>query len=63
MNMHLTLAVVIEHLLLLTRPIGFDLEWRVIFRRNAPIRPAATVQLSDEKMILVIQITAMSRKL
>ncbi|KAH8112253.1 hypothetical protein DFH11DRAFT_515747 [Phellopilus nigrolimitatus] len=43
----------------LSGPVGFDIEWRVIFRRNTPMRPAATVQLSDHKMILVIQVSAM----
>lgn len=40
-------------------PLGFDLEWRVIYRRGAPERPAATVQICDSRMILVIQVTAM----
>lgn len=40
-------------------PVGFDLEWRVIFSKNAPMRPVATVQLSDRNMILVIQLSSM----
>ncbi|KAI5120394.1 hypothetical protein M0805_000173 [Coniferiporia weirii] len=39
----------------LSGPVGFDIEWRVIFRKTAPMRPTATVQLSDQRMILVIQ--------
>ncbi|THH29711.1 hypothetical protein EUX98_g4471 [Antrodiella citrinella] len=44
-------------------PLGFDLEWRVVIRRGMPFidRRTAVVQLSDEKMILVIQISAMQK--
>ena len=42
-------------------PLGFDLEWRVIFRKGVtPIeRRTALVQLSDTRMILLIHISAM----
>ncbi|KAL5492760.1 hypothetical protein ACEPAI_4207 [Sanghuangporus weigelae] len=43
----------------LTGAVGFDIEWKVIFRRGVNMRPAATVQLSDQRTILVIQISAM----
>jgi hypothetical protein len=41
----------------LFRPIGFDMEWRVTFR--GPERRTALVQLCDERMILLIQVSAM----
>ncbi|KAI0800052.1 ribonuclease H-like domain-containing protein [Fomes fomentarius] len=44
-------------------PIGFDLEWVVIFRRGrAPAeRRTALVQLCDANMILLIQVSAMNK--
>ncbi|KLO15508.1 hypothetical protein SCHPADRAFT_927119 [Schizopora paradoxa] len=39
--------------------LGFDLEWRVIFRSNAPPRPTAVLQICDKATILVIQLSAM----
>lgn len=39
--------------------VGFDLEWRVFFCKGATARPVATVQLSDRRTILVIQVSAM----
>lgn len=45
------------------RPVGFDIEWRVFFYKNAPQRPAATVQLADRRMILVLQLSSMDREL
>ncbi|CAL1709480.1 unnamed protein product [Somion occarium] len=40
-------------------PLGFDLEWRVIFRKNAAYRERRTalVQLCDTRMILLIHIS------
>ncbi|KAL5536567.1 hypothetical protein ACEPAF_389 [Sanghuangporus sanghuang] len=35
--------------------VGFDIEWKVVFCRGVKMRPAATVQLSDRRTILVIQ--------
>ena len=42
-------------------PLGFDLEWVVIFRRgkSALSHPTALVQLCDSRMILLIQVSAM----
>ncbi|KAI0752906.1 ribonuclease H-like domain-containing protein [Daedaleopsis nitida] len=44
-------------------PIGFDLEWVVTFRRGrAPMeRRTALVQLCDSRMILLVQVSAMSK--
>ncbi|TCD69748.1 hypothetical protein EIP91_006284 [Steccherinum ochraceum] len=45
-------------------PLGFDLEWKVQFRKGPGgtiERRTAVVQLSDEKMILVIQISGMQK--
>ncbi|KAL6306886.1 ribonuclease H-like domain-containing protein [Sparassis latifolia] len=44
-------------------PLGFDLEWRVFMRRNMPIteRRTALVQLADERMILLVHVSAMNR--
>ncbi|KAF8587132.1 ribonuclease H-like protein [Ramaria rubella] len=43
----------------LTGPLGFDLEWRVIFRKGATQCKTAVLQLSDEHTILIIQLSAM----
>jgi hypothetical protein len=42
------------------RPLGFDMEWRVIFRRGAGECKTALVQLSDERMILLMQVSSMT---
>ncbi|KAL5513500.1 hypothetical protein ACEPAH_3899 [Sanghuangporus vaninii] len=39
----------------LSGAVGFDIEWKVVFCRGVKMRPAATVQLSDRRTILVIQ--------
>jgi len=44
------------------RPLGFDMEWRVNFHARAPERRTALVQLSDERIILLVQISAMRSK-
>ncbi|EJD00121.1 uncharacterized protein FOMMEDRAFT_30783 [Fomitiporia mediterranea MF3/22] len=41
--------------------VGFDLEWKVIFITGAKQLPVATVQLSNRKTILVIQVSAMNK--
>ena len=48
-------------LILVCRPIGFDMEWRVMFHRNIPTgaRRTAVVQLCDKLMILIVQVSAM----
>ncbi|TFK53240.1 ribonuclease H-like protein [Heliocybe sulcata] len=47
---------------LLKGPLGFDMEWRFSFRGKGIIqRPTALIQFSDEKMILLVQISAMPR--
>ena len=43
----------------LVSAVGFDIEWKVVFCKGSKMRPAATVQLSDRKTILVIQVSAM----
>ncbi|CCM05408.1 uncharacterized protein FIBRA_07625 [Fibroporia radiculosa] len=48
----------------LKSPLGFDMEWRVMWGQNKHTmqRRTALVQLSDERMILLIQVSAMQRK-
>jgi hypothetical protein len=41
------------------RPLGFDLEWRVIFGKGAGERKTAVLQLCDLQTILIIQLSAM----
>jgi hypothetical protein len=41
-------------------PLGLDMEWRVIHRKAE--RKTALVQLSDENIILMIQVSAMARQ-
>lgn len=44
----------------LSGPVGFDMEWKFYFaRRTAVHKPVAVIQVADEKMILVVQISAM----
>lgn len=45
--------------LTLRSPLGFDLEWRVIFMFRAAQRKAAILQLCDKERILIIQLSAM----
>ncbi|KAG6902321.1 hypothetical protein C0995_001700 [Termitomyces sp. Mi166 len=40
--------------------VGFDLEWKPTFTKNTPENPVAIVQLANESMILVIQVSAMT---
>ena len=42
-----------------TRPLGFDLEWRVMWQAGAPERRTALVQLCDTRTILLIQVSSM----
>ncbi|OBZ66335.1 Werner syndrome ATP-dependent helicase [Grifola frondosa] len=44
-------------------PLGFDLEWCVFFRKNMPARERRTalVQLCDQRMILLVQVSAMKK--
>ncbi|KIM92426.1 hypothetical protein PILCRDRAFT_810481 [Piloderma croceum F 1598] len=42
-------------------PLGFDMEWRVIFRRGAGERKTALIQLSDERTILLMQVSSMTK--
>ncbi|KAL4262805.1 3'-5' exonuclease domain-containing protein [Pleurotus pulmonarius] len=52
---------------MLRGPIGFDMEWRVFYTRSSsgPVKVTtcrtATVQVCDERMILVIQVHRMKR--
>jgi hypothetical protein len=43
-------------------PVGFDLEWKPAFRKGQPENPVAIVQLANHRLILVIQVSAMSGK-
>ncbi|KAJ3550954.1 hypothetical protein NM688_g4960 [Phlebia brevispora] len=53
----------------LHQPLGFDLEWRVLYRRRPGPegttikleRPVAVLQLCDTKMIVVMQLSAMGK--
>jgi hypothetical protein len=44
------------------RPLGFDLEWRVIWRPGAGECRTALVQLCDERIILLVQVSSMKRE-
>jgi hypothetical protein len=44
------------------RALGLDLEWRPTFVKGHPENPVALVQLANEDTILLIQISAMSRR-
>lgn len=50
-----------DHLPLLRGPLGFDMEWKVVYRRQQACRPTAVVQICDERYIWVIQLSAMRR--
>lgn len=41
------------------RPLGLDMEWRVIFSKSAGERKTAVLQLCDFQTILIIQLSAM----
>ena len=53
------------------RPLGFDMEWLVKYKREpgpdgkttVVDRPTAVIQLCDTKMILVVQISALDGEL
>ncbi len=55
-------------MVIIHRPIGFDMEWRVFYTRSSsgPVKVTtcrtATVQVCDERMILVIQVHRMQRR-
>ena len=42
-----------------SRPLGFDLEWRVMWHPGAQERRTALVQLCDHETILLIQVSSM----
>ncbi|KAI0080476.1 ribonuclease H-like protein [Panus rudis PR-1116 ss-1] len=44
-------------------PLGFDMEWRIFMRRGAPPseRPTSLIQLCDTKLIVLIQLSDMSK--
>jgi hypothetical protein len=50
-----------DHLPLLRGPLGFDMEWKVLFHRKATSRATAVVQICDERYIWVIQVSVMRR--
>ena len=39
--------------------IGFDLEWKPVFAKGAKENPVALVQLANDDMIYLLQVTAM----
>ncbi|KAG8952374.1 hypothetical protein FRC00_006827, partial [Tulasnella sp. 408] len=41
-------------------PVGFDMEWHVIFRRNAPPRKTALIQIADRTKIMLFHVSRMS---
>ncbi|KAG6869170.1 hypothetical protein C0993_012269 [Termitomyces sp. T159_Od127] len=45
----------------LSGPVGFDLEWRPTFTKGSPENPVAIVQLANERIILVIQVSEMKQ--
>ena len=61
-----------DHLPFLRGPFGFDMEWKVMFRRPlapqplAPqplaLRPTAVVQICNERYIWIIQLSAMRKR-
>ncbi|KAH0590366.1 Werner syndrome ATP-dependent helicase like protein [Termitomyces sp. J132] len=62
-TLHYVRDLVVANSLLndLRGPVGFDLEWRPNFIKDAPENPVAIVQLANETMILVIQVSAMKK--
>jgi hypothetical protein len=48
-----------DHLPLLRGPLGFDMEWKVLYGWRQ--RPTAVVQICDERYIWVVQVSAMPR--
>ena len=45
------------------RPLGFDMEWRFYWSNGTTIsRRTALVQIGDDKIILLIQLSAMARE-
>ena len=50
-----------DHLPFLRGPLGFDMEWKVLYRRQQAARPTAVVQICNEKYIWVIQVSVMRR--
>ena len=50
-----------DHLPLLKGPLGFDMEWKVSFRRRQAERATAVVQVCDRRYIWVIQVCFMRR--
>jgi hypothetical protein len=44
------------------RPLGFDMEWRAVFRSNAPERRTALIQICDKHIILLVHISSMKSK-
>ena len=46
------------------RPLGFDMEWRFYWSNGRTIsRRTALVQIGDDKIILLVQLSAMTREL
>ncbi|CAG8753208.1 12484_t:CDS:2, partial [Acaulospora colombiana] len=48
----------------MTGPLGFDMEWRILYRKNGSQnktfqRPVAVVQIANRRSILIIQTSAM----
>jgi hypothetical protein len=43
------------------QPLGFDLEWKPVFVKDASQNPVALVQLANESTVLLLQVTAMRR--
>lgn len=47
-----------------SRPLGFDMEWRFYWSKGRTVsRRTALVQIGDERTIILVQLSAMTRKL
>lgn len=45
------------------RPLGFDMEWRFFWSKGTTVsRRTALIQIGDDKIILLVQLSAMTRK-
>ncbi|EIN13626.1 ribonuclease H-like protein [Punctularia strigosozonata HHB-11173 SS5] len=42
-------------------PVGFDLEWKPVFVKDAPQNPVALVQIASSTLTLLLQVSAMQR--
>jgi len=53
----------IDHYFPMSNPpavVGFDIEWRPVFRKGQPENPVSLIQISTAEVILLIQVSSMS---